>query len=150
MLSMHVSPIYVTRALQAGAQGYVSKGARAEELVEAVRTVAKGGRYIEHDIASELALSLMSAGDPTKDLSARELDIMRLLAQGKNLTVISEDLGISYKTVANACRRASVRSPPASSLRWGTPPWLSSRACLSLFRSERSRHGLPGSRKSEA
>ena len=103
MLSMHVSPIYVTRALQAGAQGYVSKGAKAEELVEAVRTVAEGGRYIEHDIASELALSLMSAGDPTKELSARELDIMRLLAQGKNLTVISEDLGISYKTVANAC-----------------------------------------------
>jgi len=103
MLTMHVNPIYVVRALEAGAQGYVTKGAKADELIEAVRAVAGGGRYIEHDIASELALSLTSAGDPTKDLSARELDIMRLLAQGKNLSGISQDLGISYKTVANLC-----------------------------------------------
>lgn len=103
MLSMHVNPIYVARALEAGARGYISKGAKADELVEAVRIVAGGGRYIEHEIASELALSLMSAGDATKDLSARELDIMRLLAQGKNLNAISQDLGISYKTVANIC-----------------------------------------------
>ncbi|HTO67276.1 MAG TPA: response regulator transcription factor [Bradyrhizobium sp.] len=103
MLTMHVSPIYVARALEAGAQGYVSKGAKADELIEAVRVVAGGGRYIEHEIASELALSLTSAGDATKDLSARELDIMRLLAQGKNMNGISQDLGISYKTVANIC-----------------------------------------------
>jgi two-component system, NarL family, invasion response regulator UvrY len=103
MFSMHVNPIYVARALEAGARGYVSKGAKAEELVEAVRVVAGGGRYLEHDIASELALNLMSPGEHTKDLSARELDIMRLLAQGKSLNTISEDLGISYKTVANAC-----------------------------------------------
>lgn len=103
MFSMHVNPIYVARALEAGARGYVSKGAKADELVEAVRVVAGGGRYLEHDIASELALNLMSPGEHTKDLSARELDILRLLAQGKSLNAISEDLGISYKTVANAC-----------------------------------------------
>jgi DNA-binding NarL/FixJ family response regulator len=103
MLSMHVKPVYVARALEAGAQGYVSKGAKADELVEAVRTVAGGGRYIEHEVASELALSFISTGDVTRDLSARELDIMRLLAQGRNLTGISQDLGISYKTVANIC-----------------------------------------------
>lgn len=103
MFSMHVNPIYVARALEAGARGYVSKGAKAEELVEAVRVVAGGGRYLEHDIASELALNLMSPGEHTKELSARELDILRLLAQGKSLNAISEDLGISYKTVANAC-----------------------------------------------
>jgi two-component system, NarL family, invasion response regulator UvrY len=103
MLSMHVKPAYVARALEAGACGYVSKGAKADELVEAVRTVADGGRYIEHEIASELAISLISGGDAMGDLSARELDIMRLLAQGKNLNGISQDLGISYKTVANIC-----------------------------------------------
>jgi two-component system, NarL family, invasion response regulator UvrY len=103
MLSMHIKPVYVARALEAGAQGYISKGARAEELVEAVRTVANGGRYVEREIASELAVSLLSARDTTRDLSARELDIMRLFAQGKNLSGISQDLGISYKTVANIC-----------------------------------------------
>jgi two-component system, NarL family, invasion response regulator UvrY len=103
ILSMHVNPVYVARALEAGAQGYISKGAKADELVEAVRVVAHGGRYIEQEIASELALSLASRGDATKDLSARELDIMRLLAHGKNLSAISQDLGISYKTVANLC-----------------------------------------------
>jgi two-component system, NarL family, invasion response regulator UvrY len=103
MFSMHVNPIYVARAMEAGALGYVSKAAPADELVEAVRVVAGGGRYLEHDIASELALTLMSGGDNAKGLSARELDILRLLAQGKNLNAISQDLGISYKTVANAC-----------------------------------------------
>jgi two-component system, NarL family, invasion response regulator UvrY len=103
MFSMHVNPIYVARALEGGALGYVSKGATADELVEAVRVVAGGGRYLEHDIASELALNLMSVGNNAKELSARELDILRLLAQGKNLGAISQDLGISYKTVANAC-----------------------------------------------
>jgi two-component system, NarL family, invasion response regulator UvrY len=103
ILSMHVNPVYVARALEAGAQGYISKGAKADELVEAVRVVARGGRYIEQEIASELALNLAFKGDATKDLSARELDIMRLLAHGKNLSAISQDLGISYKTVANLC-----------------------------------------------
>jgi DNA-binding NarL/FixJ family response regulator len=103
MLSMHVNSVYVARALESGAQGYISKGAKADELVEAVRIVAAGGRYIEREIASELALNLMSADDAAKDLSARELDIMRLLAQGKGLSAISDDLGISYKTVANTC-----------------------------------------------
>jgi len=68
-----------------------------------VRIVAGAGRCIELEIASELALSLTSADNPTKDLSARELDIMRLLARGKNLHGIPQDRGISYKTVANIC-----------------------------------------------
>jgi DNA-binding NarL/FixJ family response regulator len=103
MLSMHVNSVYVARALESGAHGYISKGAKADELVEAVRVIAAGGRYIEREIASELALNLMAADDAAKDLSARELDIMRLLAQGKGLNAISSDLGISYKTVANTC-----------------------------------------------
>ena len=103
MFSMHDNPIYVARALEAGARGYVSKGAKAEELVEAVKIVAGGGRYIEREIASALALNLASPGEHVRELSARELDILRLLAQGMSLSAISEELGIAYKTVANTC-----------------------------------------------
>ena len=103
MLSMHVNAIYVARALEAGARGYVSKGATADQLIEAVRVVASGGRYLDPDIASEVALNYISGGVNAKELSARELDILRLLAQGKGLAAISQELGISYKTAANAC-----------------------------------------------
>jgi len=103
MFSMHANANYVVRALEAGARGYISKGAKAEELVEAVNTVVGGGRYLERDLASDLALNLTSSGEHGKELSSRELDILRLLAQGKSLNFISDELGISYKTVANVC-----------------------------------------------
>jgi two-component system, NarL family, invasion response regulator UvrY len=103
MFSVLANPIYVARSLEAGARGYVSKGATGDELVEAVKAVAAGRRYLEREIASELALSLASPERHTRELSTRELDILRLLALGKSLGAISEDLGISYKTVANAC-----------------------------------------------
>lgn len=103
MLSMHANALYVARALEAGARGYVSKGATADQLIEAVRVVASGGRYLDPDIASEVALNYISGGVNAKELSARELDILRLLAQGKGLAAISQELGISYKTAANAC-----------------------------------------------
>jgi two-component system, NarL family, invasion response regulator UvrY len=103
MCSMHTNPTYIARALEAGARGFISKGAKAEELVEAVKIVAAGGRYLERDLASEVALTLASSGEQMKELSSRELDILRLLAQGKSLNSISDELGISYKTVANTC-----------------------------------------------
>ena len=103
MFSMHANANYVVRALETGARGYISKGAKAEELVEAVNTVVGGGRYLERDLASDLALNLTSSGEHGKELSSRELDILRLLAQGKSLNFISDELGISYKTVANVC-----------------------------------------------
>ena len=103
VFSMHDNPNYVAKALDAGARGYVSKGAPAEELVEAVKIVAAGGRYLEREIASELALHLTSPGEHTRELSARELDILRLLALGKTLSTIAEELGVSYKTIANSC-----------------------------------------------
>ena len=99
VFSMHANPVYVAKALDAGARGYVSKGAAAEELVEAVKIVAAGGRYLEREIAMELALH----PSEHRDLSARELDILRLLALGKSLGAIAEELGMSYKTIANSC-----------------------------------------------
>jgi two-component system invasion response regulator UvrY len=103
MFSMHVNPVYVTRSMEAGALGYISKAASADELVEAVRIVSNGGRYLEHEIASEMALNMSTGLGAPKDLSARELDILRLMAQGKNMGAISQELGVSYKTIANAC-----------------------------------------------
>jgi DNA-binding NarL/FixJ family response regulator len=102
VLSMHSEPVYAARALQAGARGYISKSAAAEELVEAVRQVGKGGHYIERDIAAELAVGKFSGTDPLDQLTAREVDILRLLGEGKTYTQIAAALGVSYKTVANA------------------------------------------------
>jgi two-component system invasion response regulator UvrY len=103
IFSMHTAPVYVMRAMQAGACGYVSKGASATEFVTAVRKVISGMRYIETELATGLAVSRFDGADPREHLSARELDVMRLLSQGRGLSDISVMLGVSYKTVANAC-----------------------------------------------
>jgi two-component system invasion response regulator UvrY len=101
ILSMHAEPLYARRALEAGAHGYVSKNAAPDELLTAVRRVAGGGRYVEAEIAQELALG---AGHETLDaLSPREIEIMRLLAGGSSLAEIADALGASYKTIANTC-----------------------------------------------
>jgi two-component system, NarL family, invasion response regulator UvrY len=110
VLSMHDDQIHVTRALQAGAAGYVSKNAPAEELLEAIRRVAGGHTYIEHEIAEELVFSqIRAASHPLKDLSSRDLDIMRLLAEGCTLPQIANALGLSYKTAANSCTRIKAK-----------------------------------------
>jgi DNA-binding NarL/FixJ family response regulator len=101
VLSMHSEPVYAARALEAGARGYISKSAAAEEFVEAVRQVGRGRHYIEREIAAELAVVKFSGGDPLGQLTAREIDILRLLGEGKTYTQIATALGISYKTVAN-------------------------------------------------
>jgi two-component system, NarL family, invasion response regulator UvrY len=102
VLSMHSEPVYAARALQIGARGYVSKSATAEEFVEAVRQVGSGKRYIENEIALQLAVRKLSRTDPVDQLTAREIDILRLLGEGKTYMQIAAALGVSYKTVANA------------------------------------------------
>jgi len=103
VLSMHTEPLYATRAMELGARGYLSKNASAEELLTAVRRVTDGGRYIENEIAQELALQKLSPGRDLQDLTARDLEIMRLLAEGMSLAEIADALGVGYKTVANGC-----------------------------------------------
>ncbi|PPC87108.1 MAG: DNA-binding response regulator [Hyphomicrobium sp.] len=104
MLSMHSEAIYAARAVQAGARGYISKGASAEELVTAVMRVSEGKRYVEREIATDLAMKQFSGdGDLLERLTMREMEILRLLGEGKSLTVIASTLGVAYKTVANAC-----------------------------------------------
>ena len=101
VLSMNTDLIYVTRALHAGALGYVSKNVPPDELVTAIQAVADGKRYIEQRLAQALALQ---GGDVRKGmprLTEREMEIMRLLAAGRSFMEISNVFGVSYKTVAN-------------------------------------------------
>jgi two-component system invasion response regulator UvrY len=108
VVSMHAEALYATRALRAGAAGYLSKNASPEELLEAVRRVADGGRYIEADIAQWLALQGASDGQMER-LSERDLEIMRLLGDGLGLSDIADALGVSYKTVANTCSQIKAK-----------------------------------------
>jgi len=109
VLSMHAEPLYAARALDAGAAGYVSKNASPEELIAAVQRVAAGGRYVEGEIAQALALQGAALGQPIGQLSAREMEIMRLLAGGASLAEIAEALGVGYKTVANTASQMKVK-----------------------------------------
>lgn len=109
IFSMHAEPAFAARALKAGAKGYVSKSAPADELVAAVRSVCAGGRYIDREMASALALGQPATDDPLQALSVREVEILRLLGQGKSLTAIADALGVAYKTVANNCSQMKVK-----------------------------------------
>jgi two-component system invasion response regulator UvrY len=110
VLSMHHEAIYVTRALQAGAAGYVSKNAPPEQVLEAIRSIAAGDNYIEHEIAQELALmNLRTPALPLTELSRRDIEILRLLGEGSSLLQIADTMGVSYKTVANNCTQIKAK-----------------------------------------
>ncbi|MEQ1709776.1 MAG: response regulator transcription factor [Hyphomicrobium sp.] len=103
MFTMHAEPGYVVRAIRAGAIGYVSKSAPAEELIEAVKQAAIGEKYIDRELASALVFSPNQTDDPYLNLSNREVEILRLLGEGKSLAQMAATFGIAYKTVANSC-----------------------------------------------
>jgi two-component system invasion response regulator UvrY len=110
VLSMHDDQIHVTRALQAGAAGYVSKTIPPEELLQAIRRVAGGRTYVEREIAEELVFSsIRTPPHPLEDLSSRDLEILRLLTKGRNLAQIADALGIGYKTAANNCSQIKAK-----------------------------------------
>ncbi len=103
VFSMHAEPIYAARAMRLGAKGYVSKSAAAEELITAVRRVAEGGIYVERELATQIAANPINGGDPLQQLTTREMEILRLLGDGRSMSQIAETLGVSYKTIANTC-----------------------------------------------
>jgi two-component system, NarL family, invasion response regulator UvrY len=98
--SMHEDAVFASRALQAGARGYVTKSSAPELLVEALRAIAAGEPYLSREVAQQLALQ-RSPGQPFGDLSPREFEVFRLLAEGKPLSEIARILSLSEKTVAN-------------------------------------------------
>lgn len=105
MFTMYSEPSYVARALRAGASGFISKSVPADELITAVRRVADGERYVDEEVAKELVFTSPDAADPYERLSNREVEMLRLLAEGKSLAEIAATFGIAYKTVANSCSR---------------------------------------------
>ncbi len=102
MLSMHTEHEFAIRALKAGASGYLNKQSAPVQLVTAIRQVAVGRKYISAALAEELANSL--GGDTEQPLhellSDREFQTLRLIASGKSLSAISEELSLSPKTVS--------------------------------------------------
>ncbi len=109
MFTMHSEQTYALRAIRAGAMGYVSKSAPLEELLTAVKRVAEGDRYLDRNLASDLAFSPGASDDPFSKLSNREVEILRLLGEGKSLSQIASTFGIAYKTVANSCSRLKTK-----------------------------------------
>jgi len=104
VFSMHSDPIIAARALEAGATGYVLKDTAADELMEAFDKVRAGTPYLSNDLAMQVALIRTGVRrDPLADLTPRELQTLSLLAQGKAYGRIADELGVSYKTVVNAC-----------------------------------------------
>jgi DNA-binding NarL/FixJ family response regulator len=101
MFSMYQDGIYASRAINGGARGYLSKASAPDLLVEAVRSVAGGRRYLSPDV--ELAMNKQSstANHLADALSTRELEVLRMLTQGYGVEEIGERLGLSPKTAAN-------------------------------------------------
>jgi len=99
--TMHAEATYAMRALRAGAKGYIQKDAHPHELLEALRKVGAGGRYISPAFAESLAESLQHPERelPHQRLSDREHEVLVKLALGLTTRSIAEELGISIKTV---------------------------------------------------
>lgn len=102
ILSIHPENMLAVRLLKSGAAGYLNKDSAAAELVEAVRRVAAGGRYISAALAQLLAeqIGMDAAREPHERLSGREFQVFRLLAAGSTVGEIAERLHLSVNTVS--------------------------------------------------
>jgi two-component system invasion response regulator UvrY len=98
VFSMHGEPVYAAKALEIGAKGYLSKNASPAELRTALSRILAGMTYVEGEIAQQLAAL---PGEQRQQLSERDLEILRLLGEGRSFTEIAAALGLGYKTVAN-------------------------------------------------
>ena len=102
VLSIHPEDQYAVRFLKAGAAGYLTKQSALEELVGAIRKVSQGRKYVSPSLAEKLASNLEIATDRPlhETLSDREYQVMLMLAQGKTIKGIAEELSLSPKTIA--------------------------------------------------
>lgn len=104
MYTMHSNRDYITRAIQAGAVGYILKGDKTEILVKAIREVIAGNKYLSSDISKQIVEDLAAGksiadSGGTSSLTAREYEVAALLAQGMNMDTVGETLFISPQTV---------------------------------------------------
>ena len=102
ILSMYLSAEHVYRALQAGAQGYVLKESAGEEVVDAIRALRAGKRYLSHRITETVIDDYLREGanvSPLDSLSLRERDVLQLVVEGRTNAAIAQALSLSPKTV---------------------------------------------------
>lgn len=117
VFSMNDDPIFAARAIEAGAKGYVTKNDDPYLLVKAVREVAAGEVFLMPKIANQLAFEKLGGGpaNPLAALTARELEILRMLGSGLGMAEIAAATQVSYKTIANSCsimkRKLGARTP---------------------------------------
>ena len=102
VLSMHEDLSFANQALKLGAKGYLTKNTLADSLVKSIETVTQGDVFLSDEIAKKMAMqSILGNQDPVHELSAREFEIFRLLAEGLDIDAIASTLNISSKTVSN-------------------------------------------------
>jgi DNA-binding NarL/FixJ family response regulator len=102
VLSMHEDLSFANQALKLGAKGYLIKNTLGDDLVKAIEAISQGDIFLSDEIAKKIAVSSIDGGqDPIHDLSAREFEIFRLLAEGFEVDAIATTLNISSKTVSN-------------------------------------------------
>jgi DNA-binding NarL/FixJ family response regulator len=111
VLSMHDEALYAERALRAGARGYVMKRETSKSVLASIRRVLEGGVYVSERVVNRMANRLRSSraasvSSPVERLSDRELEIFRLLGQGRTPSQIAGDLNLSLKTIQAYCARA--------------------------------------------
>lgn len=116
VFSMNDDPIFAARAIQMGAKAYVTKNDDPYLLLTAVREVASGGVFLMPKIANRLAFEKSgAAASPLSALTARELEILRMLGRGLGMAEIADATQVSYKTIANSCsimkRKLGARTP---------------------------------------
>lgn len=102
IMSMYPEDQYAIRVLKAGASGYLNKGSIHDELIPAIRTVLNGKKFITPSIAERLAdsIDLASGHDLHETLSDREFDVLKLIASGKSVSEIAQQLSLSVTTVS--------------------------------------------------
>src|ERR1700693_332013 len=132
VISMHDEALYAERALHAGARGYVMKRETTKNVLTAIRRVLEGDVYVSDRVVNSMAKRMSSrktaAAEPVERLSDRELEIFRLLGQGRTPSQIAEDLRLSLKTVQAYCARAKEKFGVTSltellraAIRWEDP-----------------------------
>jgi len=102
ILTVHPEAQYALRVLKAGAAGYLTKESAPAELIQAIRKVHRGGKYISPSLAEKIAFALGGETDtlPHDTLSDREFQVLALISSGKTVTQIAEELALSVKTIS--------------------------------------------------
>jgi DNA-binding NarL/FixJ family response regulator len=102
ILTVHPEAQYALRILRAGASGYLTKESVSAELVTAIRKVHRGGKYISPGLAEKIAFALDTDSEKMlhETLSDREYQVMYMIASGKTVTEIAEEINLSVKTIS--------------------------------------------------